>query len=125
MAAMSTVTETDLSTRIAAARAKAAIPAYERTVPREQVDVEAFNHVGDPIAEAVVPELREHGLGRDPITGARRLAAAGVPAAVAFLGDVEHVPAWADFEAMRAGASLGRRVPLALALGIHGALPLA
>jgi len=103
---------------------KAATPAYVGWVPPGEVDVEAFHHVGDPLAEALVIALREHRTTPDLIAGARQLEAAGHPAAVEFFKDVEHVPDWADFEAMRAGAAIGRRYPEGLLVGIYGALPL-
>ncbi|WP_280480066.1 oxygenase MpaB family protein [Nocardia cyriacigeorgica] len=54
---------------------------------------------------------------------ARRLQTEGEQTAVAFFADVEHVPAWADFDAMRPGAEMGRRNPIGLIMGMHGALP--
>lgn len=113
----------DLAQRVETATRKAATPAYAVSVSPQEVDVEAFRHVGDPLAEALVRDLRDAGLMGDPFGGARQLQAAGVEAAVAFFADVEHVPAWADFDAMRAGAAMGRQNAVGLLLGVHGALP--
>lgn len=113
-----------LETRIDVVRAKAATPGYARHVDPEDVDVAAWNHVGDPIAEALVGHMREHKLmGGDLLATARRLRAERLEVAEAFFADVEFVPAWADFDAMRAGAAMGLRHPIGMMMGLHGGLP--
>lgn len=114
----------DLAARIAIATQKAATPGYSETLPRSaDLDVEAWTHVGDPLAEAMVREMRERKLkGRDFYALARELQGMGSEAADLFFADVETVPAWMDFEATRAGAEMTRRNPLGLLMGMHGAL---
>jgi hypothetical protein len=113
-----------LASRVESARAKAAVPAYGGAVAPSAVDVEAWAHVGDPIGDALVGELRARKLmGGDILVNARRLEAEGVGVAVDFFADVETVPTWADFDAMRLGADMGRRNPVGMVLGIHGSLP--
>ncbi|GAB3865624.1 hypothetical protein GCM10028801_36290 [Nocardioides maradonensis] len=107
------------------ARRKAATPAYDGWVAPEDIDLDAWNQVGDPIAEALVGLMRDRKLmGGDLLATARRLRADGVGEADAFFTDVEWVPAWADFDAMLPGALMGRRCAVGLVLGIHGALPM-
>lgn len=79
---------------------------------------------GDPAAEAVVSELRAHGVSpADPLPALRRLAAAGSNACVALLREMETPPPWADFNRMRAGGELGHRNFLLLAIAlVHGGL---
>ncbi|MCQ4118137.1 oxygenase MpaB family protein [Rhodococcus tibetensis] len=114
----------DLAARIARVTALAATPGYDAAIDPELVDVEAWNHVGDPLAEALITELRERKLmGGDIYANARALESQGVTAAVEFFADVEHVPAWVDFEAMRLGADMGRRNPIGMLMGLHGGLP--
>jgi hypothetical protein len=62
-------------------------------------------------------------MGGDLDATARRLEVEGLQEAVAFFADVEAVPEWADFEAMRAGAAMGRRNPIGMLFGMHGGLP--
>ncbi|MBO0853542.1 MAG: DUF2236 domain-containing protein [Nocardia sp.] len=111
--------------RIETVRRKAATPAYSHPLAPDLVDVQAWNHVGDPITESLIGYLRQHKLmGGDVLATARRLRAAGVEEAEAFFTDVEWTPDWVDFEAMRPGAAMGARCAVGLALGTHGALPL-
>lgn len=114
----------DLAARVAIATRKAATPGYSETLPRPaDLDVEAWSHVGDPLAEAMIGEMRERKLkGRDFYALARELQGMGSEAADRFFADVEAVPAWMDFEATRAGAEMTRRNPLGLLMGMHGAL---
>ncbi|GAB2980273.1 hypothetical protein [Nocardioides montaniterrae] len=115
---------TDLAERIEAVRERAATPGCTAHRPPEQVDVEAWDHVGDPLAEALIGRLRDRKLmGGDILATTRRLRREGDPIAEAFLADVEHLPEWADFDAMRPGASFGLRHPLGMVLSLHGALP--
>lgn len=117
-------TDSELHDRIEAVKAKAAIPGYDVHLDPDDVDVEAWNHVGDPLAEALMSELRERKLmGGDYYANARKLQQQGVSAAVDFFADVEHVPHWADFEAMQLGADMGLRNPIGFAMGLHGGLP--
>lgn len=114
---------TDLATRIERARVKAATPGYEVYLDPDLIDFEAWNAVGDPLAEALITELRSRKqMGGDIYANARKLEADRNPAAVAFFADVEHIPAWADFEAMRPGAAMGRRNPFEFVAMLHGAL---
>jgi hypothetical protein len=114
----------DLADRIETVRLRAATPAYD--IPRTPalVDIEAWDHVGDLLAEALIGHLREHRLmGGDVLATARRLRSEGNEVAEAFFTDVESVPQWADFDAMRPGASFGLRHPIGMMLSLHGALP--
>jgi hypothetical protein len=117
-------TRSDLEARIAAALAPARTPAREAKVRPEEVDLETWDHVGDPLAEALIFELRTKRSQRDLLAAARDLQAAGNPAAVDFFKDVEHVPSWFDFEATRAGAAMSSRNVLGMLFGLHGALPI-
>ena len=113
-----------IDARVASARSKAATPAYAGTTPPPAVDVAAWDRVGDPLGEALIAELREKRLmGGDVLATARELRRQGSVAAEAFFTDVEWVPGWADFDAMRAGALMGARNPVGMLMGIHGALP--
>ena len=88
------------------------------------VDLEAWNYIGDPLAEALIAEMRGRKLmGGNLYSGARVLEAQGNPAAVNFFRDVEWVPEWANFDRMRAGAAMGSRNPIGMMFGFHGALP--
>lgn len=114
----------DLTERIDAVRRKALVPGCSTCLAPELVDVEAWDHVGDPIAEDLIGHMRKRKLmGGDVLTNARKLRAEGNRAAEAFFADVESLPAWADFDAMRPGASFGLRHPIGMALSLHGALP--
>ncbi|HSX65912.1 oxygenase MpaB family protein [Nocardioides sp.] len=117
-------TDADLRERIAIATAKAATPGYDVWIDPAEVDVEAWNHVGDPLCEALIAEMRE----RKKMSGnlyerARELQAEGSKAAEAFFADMEYVPAWADFEQMRLGAAMAARNPIGMVMGLHGGLP--
>lgn len=110
--------------RIAAVWRKAATPAYSGVIAPQRVDIEAWNHIGDPIAEALITYLRERKMMRgDLLATARQLRGAGVVEADRFLTDVEWVPGWVDFDAMRPGAAMGARCSVGMMLGIHGAFP--
>lgn len=78
-----------------------------------QVAFENLNlwlHVGDPLAEDVVAELRSHpGALATPLPTIRRLAAADNAACRRFLESTYAVPAWADFDAMSVGAAMAAR----------------
>ncbi|WP_207891420.1 oxygenase MpaB family protein [Nocardioides jejuensis] len=116
---------TDLSTRVEALVELARQPAAEVYVPVDDVDVEAWTLVGDPLCEALLLLMRERKLmGGDIYSNARALEAAGVAEAVAFFQDVEAVPSWLDFDSLRAGASMARRNPVGLMFAIHGCLPM-
>lgn len=119
-----TETCTDLEGRVRAAQDKALIPAYAVPIAPETVDVEAWNHVGDPLCEAVFAELRERKmLSGNVYDNARRLQGMGSEAADRFFADVETVPSWVDFDYMRIGADMGRRNPIGMLFGGHGSLP--
>lgn len=114
----------DLAARVAALNALAAEPASEVYLPADRLDVEAWNYVGDPLCDDLITLMRSRKLmGGDIFANARALQAEGVPEAVAFFADVEAVPSWLDFDQLRAGAEMGRRNPLGLMFGLHGALP--
>lgn len=77
------------------------------------MDLEPWLYVGDPLAEAAWESVRRSGR-REPnvLVTIRELAEADDLACQRLLADVETVPAWADFDAMRPGAawaSRGRR----------------
>ncbi len=114
----------DLQARVRDARDKAATPGYEVPIAVDGVDVEAWNHVGDPLCEALFAELRERKmLSGNVYDSARRLQRLGSDAAEKFFADVETVPSWADFDFMRIGADMGRRNPIGMLFGMHGGLP--
>lgn len=113
----------DIAARVAQVTTHARTPGYVSNRDSEAVDIEAWNHVGDPLAEALVNEMRERKLmGGDHFATAQALEAQAVPAAVAFFADVTTVPDWVDFEFMRSGARMAGRNPLGMALGFHGGL---
>jgi hypothetical protein len=113
-----------LDERIDAAAAKAKIPGYATAVHPDGVDVAAWNHVGDPLAEALITQMRERRLmSGDIYANARLLEFEKNQAAQDFFADVEHVPGWCDFDAMHAGAAMTSRNPVGLVMGMHGALP--
>ncbi|MEO6885498.1 MAG: DUF2236 domain-containing protein [Jatrophihabitantaceae bacterium] len=121
---MTVVSDSALAERVAAVTATAAISAYTVTKPVDEVDVEAWNYVGDPLCEALVTELRDRKMmgGGNLYAQARALQALGSGAADAFFADVEHVPEWAEFEAMRAGARMAKRNILGFLFAMHGSL---
>ncbi|MGN6160734.1 MAG: hypothetical protein ACTHOG_03420 [Marmoricola sp.] len=109
---------------VAEAHRLAAVPARSAAPARTPEEVAIWDHVGDPLAEALVSQIRSKRLTRmDPLVAARTLAAEGNEAATNFLADVEYVPTWARFEDMYAGAGLGNRSPIGTAVAVHGALP--
>lgn len=115
---------TDLSERVAAAAALARIPGSEVYLAPEAVDYEAWNHVGDPLTEDLIEVMRARkAMGGDLYATARTLEAEGLPEAVAFFRDVETLPSWFDAESMRVGASMGRRNPFGMSIGILSSLP--
>lgn len=114
----------NLAERVEALTALAATPAAEVYLDPAEVDYEAWNHVGDPLCEALMGLMRERKLmGGDIYANARALEAEGLPEAVAFFADVETLPSWFDIDAMRLGASMAKRNPVGLLFGIHSALP--
>ncbi|MFT4265298.1 MAG: oxygenase MpaB family protein [Nocardioides sp.] len=124
---MSTVAkahDADLPARVGACEDLARTPGSEVYLDPAEVDYEAWNHVGDPLCEALMTLMRERRLmGGDIYANARTLRAEGCPEAIAFFADVETIPSWLDFEALRAGASVGKRNPIGMMFGIHSALP--
>lgn len=113
-----------LQARVDTLTALAATPGAEVYVPADELDLEAWNHVGDPLCEALMTLMRERKLmGGDLYANARRLEASGVAEAVAFFQDVETIPSWLDFDALEAGATMGRRNPVGMIFGMHGGLP--
>lgn len=117
--------ELPLSSRVEAADSLARRPGVEEYLDPASIDYEAWNHVGDPLCEDLLTIMRERKLmGGDIYSAARDLESAGVPEAVRFFADVEAVPSWLDVDSLRTGARAGKRYPLAIMFGIHGALPL-
>ena len=113
-----------LAARVEQLTALAADPGSEAYVDPERVDIVAWNHVGDPLCESLLREMRERKLiQRDILAAAHKLREEGSPAAVSFFRDVEAVPSWADFEAMRPGADMAKRNPVGMLFGMHGGLP--
>ncbi|MFC7754692.1 oxygenase MpaB family protein [Tsukamurella soli] len=114
----------NLISRVDQLRALAADPGAEVYLDPDAVDLEAWNHVGDPLCEALLGLMsRRKLMGGDIYANARTLEAEGVSEAVAFFADVEAVPSWLDFETLRPGASMGRRNPVGMLFGMHGGLP--
>lgn len=98
---------TDLAARVEKLKQLACEPCSEHYLAATDIDIEAWNHVGDPLCEAVMDELKAHKmLAGDKYTNARQLQAQGNPAAIAFFADVETIPSWLDFDALRAGAKM-------------------
>lgn len=113
-----------LAERVAAAEALARTPGAEVYLDPADVDYEAWNHIGDPLCEDLLGVMRERKLmGGDIYANARALEADGVAEAVAFFADAEAIPSWLDLDALRAGASMGKRHPVGLLVGVHSALP--
>lgn len=113
-----------LAGRVSEVTALARTPAAETYLAPEEVDYEAWNHVGDPLTEDLIALMRARKLmGGDLYVNARTLQEEGVPEAVAFFRDVETLPSWFDVDALRTGASMGRRNPLGMSIGMHSALP--
>jgi hypothetical protein len=105
--------------------ALAAQPGREVRVDPETVELEPWLHVGDPLAEAAIVELRaQKRIRRNLVPEIHKLASEGNQPCIDFLRDVETPPSWADFDAMRAGGAMGQRNPLPLILGMHGTLPM-
>ncbi len=114
----------DPAARVRRAMDKAATPGYAVPIAVDAVDIEAWNHVGDPLCEAVFAELRERKmLSGNVYDNARRLQRLGSDAADRFFADVETVPEWVDFDFLRIGAEMGRRNPIGMLFGMHGGLP--
>lgn len=123
MTTVPTLTNPDMTARIARVTALARTPGHVSGTAPDAVDIEAWGHVGDPLAEDLISEMRERKLmGGDLFLSARSLETSGLPAAVAFFADVESVPEWADFDLMKSGARMGNRNPLGMLLGFHGGL---
>ncbi|BDD82334.1 hypothetical protein TPB0596_20970 [Tsukamurella pulmonis] len=102
----------------------ARIPGAEVYLSADEVDYEAWNHVGDPLAEDLVELMRRRKMmGGDLYANARALETEGAPEAIAFFADVETLPTWFDIDALRLGASMGLRNPLGMNIGMHSALP--
>ncbi|TCJ22863.1 oxygenase MpaB family protein [Nocardioides jejuensis] len=121
---MTTTLAPDLQARVDTLTALAATPGAEVYVPADELDLEAWNHVGDPLCEALITLMRERKLmGGDLYANARRLETEGVAEAVAFFKDVETIPSWLDFDALHLGATMARRNPIGMIFGMHGGLP--
>ena len=110
--------------RVSTLKALARMPAAEIYLDTNDVDYEAWNHVGDPLAEDLIELMRAQKLMQGDIYAtARKLQVDGVPEAVEFFRDVETLPSWFDIESLRIGASMGRRNPLGMTIGFLSALP--
>ncbi|QLL08013.1 oxygenase MpaB family protein [Mycobacterium vicinigordonae] len=115
---------TDLAERVAAVTALARIPGSEVYLDPADVDYEAWNHVGDPLAEDLIELMRARKvMGGDLYANARKLEAEGIPEATAFFRDVETLPSWFDLDSLRVGASMGRRNLFGMKIGMVSALP--
>ncbi|WP_051159034.1 oxygenase MpaB family protein [Tsukamurella sp. 1534] len=113
-----------LSERVTELTALARIPGAEVYLAPDEVDYEAWSHVGDPLAEDLIELMRERKMmGGDLYVNARKLEVDGAEEAIAFFQDVETLPSWFDLDAMRAGGSMGRRNLLGMNIGTHSALP--
>ncbi|MEQ8799509.1 MAG: oxygenase MpaB family protein [Salinisphaeraceae bacterium] len=113
-----------LADRVATLTALVRTPASETYRDPADVDYEAWNHVGDPLAEDLINLMRERKMMRGDIyANARKLQAEGVPEAVRFFQDVETLPSWFDIDSLREGASMGRRNPLGMSIALLSALP--
>ena len=107
------------------ATALAGIPARPPSASPALRDPAVWDLVGDPIAEAFLDDVRAHRMTRlDVVDAAYVLRDQGVASATDFLADVEAVPSWVDFDAMRPGARMGARNVLGFALGLDAGLPL-
>lgn len=114
----------DLAKRVAVVTALARDPGSEVYLDPAEVDYEAWNHVGDPIAEDLIELMREQKLMRGDIyANARKLEADGVAEAITFFKDVETLPSWFDIDSLKVGASMGRRNLLGMSIAILSALP--
>ncbi|MDI9897385.1 oxygenase MpaB family protein [Rhodococcus sp. IEGM 1381] len=114
--------ETD---RVKALVELACTPGAESYLPVEDIDVESWNRIGDPLCEALIGTMRARKLmGGDIYANARALERQGLSEAVNFFADAEAVPSWLDVDALRVGAGIGRRNPMGMLFGVHGALPM-
>ncbi|WP_433847787.1 oxygenase MpaB family protein [Acinetobacter proteolyticus] len=114
----------ELAARVEKLKQLASEPCSEQYLDVNDIDLEAWNHVGDPLCEAVMAELKANKmLAGDKYTNARKLQAQGNPAAIAFFADVEAIPSWLDFDAMQLGARMAARNPIGMLFGMHGGLP--
>ncbi|WP_156755525.1 oxygenase MpaB family protein [Actinokineospora pegani] len=105
-----------------ACRALAAQSAREVHVDPATVELTPWLRVGDPLAEAAWHAIRHAGHRGDALLAVRAMAADGDPACQALLLDVETVPSWADFDAMRPGAAFGSRNPHGFLVGLLSSL---
>ena len=114
----------DLKDRIDALSTLVQTPASEVYLDPKEVDYEAWNHIGDPLAEDLIKLMREGNMmGGDIYATARKLETEGSPEAIRFFQDVETLPSWFDESALRVGASMGRRNPLGMSIALLSALP--
>lgn len=83
-----------------------------------------FSRQGDPLADAVIAVLMQGGRrGGDLFSQVKRMAEQQGGVCKAFLDQVNHVPDWADTQAMRKGQELFlRSAPLAIASFVLGSL---
>lgn len=83
-----------------------------------------FSRQGDPLADAVISALMRGGRqGGDLLSQVKHTAAQEGGVCQAFLDEVNHVPDWADTQAMRKGQELFLRcAPLAIASFVLGSL---
>jgi hypothetical protein len=91
-----------------------------------QTDMERFRHMGDPLGDACLAELRAHRIGLGDAYPAL-LDRARDPHSVAhaLLDDMRRVPEWVNFDVMRAaGAMAQRNFPIMIMALTYGALPL-
>ncbi|MCZ8379372.1 oxygenase MpaB family protein [Mycobacterium sp. CPCC 205372] len=87
-------------------------------------EIEALNFVGDPLSEDFLLAAKAAGLDReDDFAALSTLRAAGDSAAEALWRNINHVPSFLDFEAMRMVAGFNRRNFFAGPYFVAGALP--
>ncbi|MFI7188820.1 hypothetical protein ACIBQ0_03730 [Nocardia nova] len=109
---------------MAEAVARASQPAREVVVAADDIDYEAWDHVGDPLGEALIADLRARKMMKgDLIANARTLRNEGVASAVDFFAEVEYIPSWLNFDELQLGVDWATRNPIGFSLGFHGALP--
>lgn len=103
-------------------------PARERVCPPtmlDDLDMLAFDHIGDPIAENFIEAVDAAGLKRmDILEALDSLVAQEDPDALAFWTQVNFVPAYLDFDLMAPAVGFGRRNLAGLIAGVHASLPL-
>jgi hypothetical protein len=87
------------------------------------MDLHAWRHRADPIADDAVAALRERGERGDPLDGVRALARSGDEACARFVDATRVLPSWHDPHALRAGRRMAtRQAPLTFMVLLAGSL---